>query len=620
MRRASRARSIEACQTAHRLRVTTPASRVAAPLLGLAVAACAPSRCPEVAPAAATPAVAPAIPPVAPVTPPAAGPRLSITVRPTPSKSAVEVEVVATVGAGADADALTRFSITPDGGLASLHLGEVRDAQGPMATTPVVGADGRVTITLPRPPTGELRLAYTVDGKLRANFAMPGVDVDPNRFQATGEPLLLLPDGLDDRAVHASITLDTTAYEAETGHRTFVDGASSFGAGKQREVDVRGGELRRGYYAVGGLGRALFDAPEGRDEAVWIGYTSFDPRPIAADVAAFRTAVRELFKGGDELPLTLLIVSDARPVGAFAAARRARSVVARVGAGEAWSGPVRIAVAVEVIHGWMGSRLWVGPDDALHEAEAYWFTEGVTRWLARDLLFRFGLITPAEMLAEVHGLMGLAATSPRAPESNAALAAHAKESQAVPLLVARGALYATRVNALIRARSKGARGLADVLRGLFQKAQDKRGPLPDAAWIEAVGAELGAGEAAAFARNIGEGRLSDPPDTALGPCFRRAARTYEAYDLGFDEDRTRADTSRVIAGLRPGGPAEKAGVRAGDVLIDAIVGRGRSDVKVTIHVKRGAEVKTFAYFPKGAQARGQGFVRKPDVAEEACTR
>jgi predicted metalloprotease with PDZ domain len=368
------------------------------------------------------------------------------------------------------------------------------------------------------------------------------------------------------------------------------------------------------------VGRARFDALEGHDEAVWSGYTSFDPRPIAADVAAFRTAARELLRVGNDGPQTLVIATDGRQAGAFAAARRARSVLVRVGTGEAWTAPVRIAVAAEVLHAWIGERLWIGPDDAAHEAEAYWFTEGVTRYLARDLEFRFGLVTSREMLDEVHRLLGIAATSPWKGARNAEVAARAKQAGAVPLLVARGALYATALRARIRARSGGKRGLEDVLRALFEKARAARGPLPVSAWIEAVSAEAGAGEAALFARAIEEGKLDDLPEDALGPCFRRAPRTYEAFDLGFDEDATRAAADRKIAGLRAGGPADRAGLREGDVLVEAVVARGRSDVPVTLTVERGGEKKTIKYTPAGARVKGMGFTRKSDVPEEACAK
>src|SRR6185503_20060148 len=235
----------------------------------------------------------------------------------------------------------------------------------------------------------------------------------PNRFQASGEALLLLPDGLDDRPVNASIRFDTAKYGVNEDLGEIVASpASSFGVGVAREVTALGRELRLGAYIAGRRGHALFEAPEGHDEAAWFGYTSFDPRPIAADVAAFRTAVRELFRDKSQAPMTLLIVADARQPGTFVASRRAQSVLVHVGVSEPWSGPVRIAVAAEVLHAWIGGRLWVGPDDPAHEREAYWFTEGVTRQLARDLLFRFGLITPAELLDELHGLAGVLATSP----------------------------------------------------------------------------------------------------------------------------------------------------------------------------------------------------------------
>jgi hypothetical protein len=577
-------------------------------LLLLTPACSPPPRCPDL-PAAAPPPSASATATAAPPS----GPRLSIALRPRPSDGKVEVEIRAV----APPEALTTFSITPDGGLASVHLTRLADARGPIEAQPAAQPDGRIVLTMPRPASGEVTLAYAVDGKLRPHHALPGVDPDPNRFQASGEPLLFLPDGLDDREVNAAITVDPEAYVIDDGGRTRIDAASSFGVGKTRDAVVRGRELRRGFYMAGSIGRARFDAAEGHDEAAWLGYTSFDPRPIAADVAAFRTAVRELFKGGEETPLTLLVVPDERPPGAFVAARRARSVVVHVGTGEAWTGAVRIAVATEVLHGWIGERLWIGPDDPAHEAASYWFTEGVARHLARDLLFRFGVITGREMLDEVHGLIGVTATSPLRAEGNAALAAHARDPQVVPLLVARGALYAARVNALIRARGKGDRNLADILRALFQKARERRGPLPTSAWIEAVTAELGAAEADAFRRIIEEGRAEDLPENALGPCFRRAPRTWAPYDLGFDESTL---PDKPIAGLRRGGPAERAGLRPGDVLVEKEVTRGRSDVPAIVKVSRGGKNVEIKYLPAGPSTRAQGFARKPDVAEEACTK
>ena len=76
----------------------------------------------------------------------------------------------------------------------------------------------------------------------------------------------------------------------------------------------------------------------------------------------------------------------------------------------------------------------------------------MARHLARDLLFRFGLLTSAEVIDEMNGMEALVATSPFATQGNKALAARSSDPGVVPLIVARGALYAARVDAVARGR------------------------------------------------------------------------------------------------------------------------------------------------------------------------
>ncbi|MFO0755871.1 MAG: hypothetical protein U0359_05240 [Byssovorax sp.] len=577
-------------------------------LAACATAACSAApeaRCPEVKPPSSASPVASATPSATPAAAPE-GPRVSIALRPGEGAA----QLVVSVTARGEPAALTRWSIeAPDAG--AVKLTSLRDDRGPIAARFDEAAHA---VVLPAPPAGEVHFEYTVDSHPRPLAIKAGVDLDPNRMEASGEAFLLLPDALDDRPVEATITFDTESL-GETYHA-----ATSFGFGNARTTRARGRDLREATYLFGPVGRALFETLEGHDEAAWLGYTSFDPRPIAADVAAFRTAVGNLFgdRAGEEL--TLLIVADTRPSGAFHVRRRARSVLAHVGVGEPWSAPVRISVATEVIHGWIGGRLWIGPEGPAHEGEAAWFTEGVARHLARDLLFRFGLITSDELLAEVHGLIGALATSPRKNEPNAALGKQPFTPGALPLLVSRGALYATRIDALLRKKTAGKKGLPELLRALYDAAKEKQKALPTSAWTGAIAKELGDAEAANFAAIIDEGKSLDLPDGALGPCFRAEKRRYQAFDLGFDEEATMRSPDRAIAGLRPGGPADKAGVKEGDQITDQVIARGRADVPVELHLARGGEKKTIRYLPAGASGPGQGFSRKKDVPEEACTR
>jgi len=329
------------------------------------------ARCPEAATPRSSASASPSAAPSTTARSEDAKPRLEITITPDPRIDSVGVEVVAQ----GDPALLMRWSIRDPFG--TFKLISLRDDSGPLTSTAApasTASSAKGAITLATPPRGAVHLVYEVNVKPGLPNQVLPVNLDPDHFEGAGEALLALPEGLDDKLTAATIHLRGPYWKDSKG-------ASSFGFGEDREVIARGHDLRFATFLVGstGMGRALFDTHEGYDEAVWLGYTSFDPRPISADVAAFRTAVRELFHEAEGAPLTLLIITDGRTPGSFRVTRRASSVLAHVGSGEPWSGPVRIAVATEVIHGWIGSRLWVGPDDAAHAAESFWFSEGVAR-------------------------------------------------------------------------------------------------------------------------------------------------------------------------------------------------------------------------------------------------
>jgi len=535
----------------------------------------------------------------------------------TPSASSASIAVTVTLHAP-DPKRSTSFSIrAPQARL--FRMTRANDTRGPLKTREEE-QKGRVVVTFDRAPEGDVTLSYVASTYVPAD-KLPWMLSDPDRLEISGEALLL-PDAEEDAPITATLKIDTEPYGTQESGASVNGVATSFGVGLsgQSPVTTTARELRGVVLAAGRMGTAVFDSLEGHDEAAWFGYTAFDPRPVAADTAAFRTAAGELFGERGGLPQTFLILPESRPIGTFVAARRARSVLLHVGVAEPWSGALRISTAVEVLHAWVGERLWVGPEDQARSTEALWFAGGIARELARDMLFRFGLITPSEVEAEVNGLEAILATSPHAQKSNAELAAHAEEPGVGPLLVARGALYGLRVDAAIRTRTKGKRGLQDVLRELYTKAKEKRGPLPTSAWIEKMVEEIGKGESDTFVKAIEKGEKLDLPADALGPCFKRDSRTYERYDLGFDEFATRAKVPPVLLGLRPGGPAEKAGLRAGDVLVEAKTTYGRSDIAVLITVKRGEEEIIARYEPKGTSASGRGWSRRKDVPDESCTK
>ncbi|MBX3186275.1 MAG: hypothetical protein KF819_04635 [Labilithrix sp.] len=437
--------------------------------------------------------------------------------------------------------------------------------------------------------------------------------IEAARFRAAGEKILAIPDAFDAAVVETTVTLDGRGIDAPVL-------ASTFGVGNDRvsrTVRVAGAELRRVAFLGGGGGRAEFDAPEGHDEAAWIGYTAFDPRAVAAEVAGFRGLLHDYFKGNELEPSTLLLAVDARPRGRFRVLRRASGLLVALSGTDPFDASLRLAVAHELVHAWIGERIWLGDATPGREAESYWFHEGVARWVAREQLARAGLLSPEEYATEVNRLLGIVTTSRHATRSSAELVREGTTFGVVPLLVARGALFATIADAHVRGASRGARSFDDVLRALARQAEAKRGPLPEGALREALAAEIGEARArSGFDEVVAKGTTRRLPDDALGGCFEAREIVHQIHDPGFDVAASR--TSKTVIGLDPRSAAAIAGLRPGDALVSIDVPEKKGEAR--LEVERDQKRIVVVYAPSSGSARGQAFSRRAAFRhdDEAC--
>jgi M61 glycyl aminopeptidase len=435
--------------------------------------------------------------------------------------------------------------------------------------------------------------------------------LDPNRFRGIGERILALPEAFEAKAVPVSIEQRSSAPALVVG--------SSFGIGIARiarQLEVPGSVLRRAVYVTGPGGRAEFDAPEGHDESAWLGYTAFDPRSVSAEVAGFRGVLHEYFKVIELPPATLFFTVDVRPRGRFRVVRTQSGVLVALSGVDPFDAALRLAVGHELVHAWIGERIWLGDASPGHEAASYWFHEGVTRWVAREQLARVGLLSSDEYAAEVNRVLAIVTTSRHAARPMESLLADPAATGVVPLLVSRGTLFATAVDARIRETSHGKRSFDDVLRALMVRAEERRGPLPAAAIDELLSTELGA----AHARNDLEdfvlvGRKKKLPEAALGGCFEPTEIAYESYEPGFDVAGSR--TAHAIVGVDAKGPAFAAGLRNGDVRVAGEVPE-RADQTAKLELERDGRPVAITYRPTSGPRRGQGFRRKAGLSEEAC--
>jgi hypothetical protein len=530
--------------------------------------------------------------------------RVRVQPRVDPSRSVhVEIELASNAPLG-------RFQLlrgTPEG---LTHVA-LADAHGAIEGKVTADAEG-IVLDPVRAPSGVVHLSYDVAANVDSPFDALAERVQDDRFVGSGEGLLLLPEGLDEEVLPIELLLDGGPLRAPNA-------ASTWGLGALRRTNGRPRVLRHLAFVVGSLGGAVFDTAGEHDESAWLGYTAFDPRPAAAEVAQIRSAMAELFHDHEQGPEALLFVTQTRPLGSYSTTPRSGGVLVQLGPSEPWSAAMRVSIAQQLVRPWIGGQLWIGTRDVQKRAESYWFSEGVARFVVTRLLARLGLVKPDEVRDALAGETAVILSSHHRGETNAALATRAATDDiARAHLVARGALYAARVNALVRDKSKGASSLDSMILDLLAQARKSGQALPLTAWTNALEAAVGAKEHEAFARMVGHGDEVTLPKGVLGHCYRAGTGDYVAFDLGFDVGATRLGKTGEVVALEPKGPAARVGLQGGDVVVEADYRDGHSEVPVTLTVKRGDATVHLKYAPKGESHPGPTWTRIPGLTDDQC--
>ena len=299
---------------------------------------------------------------------------------------------------------------------------------------------------------------------------------------------------------------------------------------------------------------------------------------------------------------------------------RGEGLYVSIAPGARWDARARMAVAHGLVHRWIGGRLRLRSGDERPEAGA-WFSAGFARMVAREVLYDLGTLSGREYAEEVNVHEAVLATAPLRRASNAEVAAAAAggDAEAQALLLARGVLYATRLAALLVARSGGRETLRELLGGLVQRAQAAGvGELALEAFTERVAERLGQEEVAVFVASVMEGKVLRLPADALGACFVRTSRVYRRFDLGFEERAMLEAEPPTIHGLRAGGPAARAGLKEGERVLALAIDPEDAMGPATVTVLRGEREVQVTYRPASAPERGAGWSRRAGVSEREC--
>ncbi len=512
--------------------------------------------------------------------------------------------------------------------IAALVAAELRDLKIDDDDGPVPFTTRRegvaLHLSLGRAPRGRLRLVYELRSE-PVDRLPPDVPaaltlrVENSRMLVSGEALLMLPDAAHPDPIALRLELEPTG--------EIVRLVSSLGVEPGTPARARLADLRHAMFLAGSTGHALLRSQAGDDDIGWTGDPSFDLRWSAAETAGTRTAVDAYFGATPEeiVRFTALFSVDYDLAGAAGAQVHPRGggLYVALTPGAQWNAQARLAVTQGLVHRWIGGRLRLqgDPDEPPHTGD--WFADGFARFVAREVLFDLGTLSLEDYADEVNAHLSELATSPLRTAKITELAAAAAQGDrdAQALIAARGALYATRIDAKIRTKHRGARKLRALLRELVVEARTRQlGALPLRAFTERLRGELGEAEVATFERSVLAGEAITLPPDALGPCFTRSARTHQRFELGFDEAASRAETPGHVRGLRAGGPAARAGVREGErmLALDYLAGDPGTPVQLTL--ERDGHERIVAYRPVGATARGDGWQRRPGIDEARCVR
>lgn len=270
-------------------------------------------------------------------------------------------------------------------------------------------------------------------------------------------------------------------------------------------------------------------------------------------------------------------------------------------------------LAHELFHTWNGRRIGRQEPEEL----VYWFSEGFTDYYARLLSLRAGLITLAEYADSYNAVLRAYFLSPARNAQNAAVHDAFWSDEAVERLpYQRGDILAHEWNLRIQ-QAVPQSSIDDVMRALFAEAMS-HGAVVSAEQIDTLArALLPAGVATDIQRFVDAGETLAPSDGALGACFAIEPVSIGPFDLGFDLEAT--DSAAALVGVRPGGPAHRAGLRDGMPIVHSRYGNDPLR-PAEITVREGGQKRRVTYLPQAEAIAVPQYRLRPgvDAAHPDC--
>ncbi|HRE60477.1 MAG TPA: hypothetical protein PL096_05140 [Micropepsaceae bacterium] len=283
-------------------------------------------------------------------------------------------------------------------------------------------------------------------------------------------------------------------------------------------------------------------------------------------------------------------------------------------------GDFRYLIAHEHLHKWFPDRLGGFPQGFdPTQPMRYWFSEGFTDYYTWRRLLADGVISVDEFASGWNAMLFAYGSSPARLQPNEEVGREFwSDSFTQKIPYQRGMMLAAMWDHRLRSLSSRKLDIDDVILAMQRRAQDGAVPPADALF-PAVYSELSEISLADdLVRYIATGEAILLPDDLFSPCLRVETSDVPVLDFGFDADASRE--TNIVTGVRPLGPAARAGMRDGMRILDRRHS-GPPDSRRDLHyvVDDGGTVRDIIFKPAGDETFTlQQLTAGPEADEAAC--
>jgi hypothetical protein len=366
--------------------------------------------------------------------------------------------------------------------------------------------------------------------------------------------------------------------------------------------------LEFSYYAGGALKRYPAE-PGGRFGYYWATDPPFEPGDLAQRIQALYGSMSAFF--GDTQSSYRVFARSNPYLGAGGTSLAHSFMFGYHAASKPTADSLQLLIAHEMAHTW--------PAMQGEHGDTAWYSEGTAEYYSLALSWRAHAISLDKVVQTLNERADAYYTNPFRALSNPEAAKRFWTdpiAQTVPY--GRGWLYLIQTDAQIRAASKGARSLDDVVKELYRREAAKQ-PFGIPQWLELAGREIGTAQAKAGYDRMVSGHLLVPPRDAFAPCLALVRHDVRPIELGFA--RSSLNDERVVRDLVPGSAADKAGIRNGDVITamgDFDKVRRDETLPFTLTLRRNGSEVTLSYLPRGPAQEGWRWARNPKAPDSVC--